>query len=224
MADKRNDGAYRRIMVGTEARDPVLTGCQVRLEPLGYQHVDGLVVAAEQDPSLYTWTLVPHDKTEAVKYVDAALAWKKAGTAVPFAIVHLATAVVLGSTRFWNLENWSWPSGHSLHGRRVPDACEIGYTWLSKFAIRTAANTEAKLLMLTHAFEEWEVLRVCFHTDARNQRSRAALERIGGRFEGILRAHRLAADFSPRDSARYSIVKAEWFAVKQHLLGLVDRS
>ena len=87
--------------------------------------------------------------------------------------------------------------------------------------MRTAANTEAKLLMLTHAFETWRVLRVCFHADARNQRSRAALERIGGSFEGILRAHRLAADSSARDSARYSILEPEWPAVKHHLVRLL---
>ncbi len=79
------------------------------------------------------------------------------------------------------------------------------------------ANTEAKLLMLTHAFEQWQVLRVCFHTDARNQRSRAALERIGGKFEGILRAHRMAADYIARDSVRYSIIASEWPAVRQRL-------
>ena len=78
--------------------------------------------------------------------------------------------------------------------------------------------------MLTHAFEVWQVLRVCFHTDARNQRSRAALERIGGQYEGILRAHRMAADYIPRDSVRYSIVAAEWPAVKQRLLQLADRA
>ena len=112
---------------------------------------------------------------------------------------------------------------HPLHGRGVPDACEIGYTWLSRSAIRTVANTESKLLMLTHAFEAWQVLRVCFHTDVRNQRSRAALERIGGQCEGILRAHRMAADHIPRDSVRYSIVASEWPAVKQRLLQFVDR-
>jgi RimJ/RimL family protein N-acetyltransferase len=77
--------------------------------------------------------------------------------------------------------------------------------------------------MLTHAFEVWRVLRVCFHTDARNARSRAAIERIGGQFEGILRSHRMAADFIPRDSVRYSIVAAEWTTVKQRLLQFVDR-
>jgi RimJ/RimL family protein N-acetyltransferase len=99
----------------------------------------------------------------------------------------------------------------------VLDVCEIGYTWLTRSAIRTAANTEAKLLMLTHAFETWQVLGVCFYTDARNQRSRAALERIGGKFDGILRAHRMAADYTARDSARFSIVAAEWPDVKQRL-------
>jgi RimJ/RimL family protein N-acetyltransferase len=115
------------------------------------------------------------------------------------------------------MESWAWPEGHARHGRQIPDVCEIGYTWLTRDAIRTAANTEAKLLMLTYAFEVWQVLRVCLHTDARNQRSQAAIERIGGKFEGVLRAHRMAADFTPRDSYRYSIVVAEWPALKPRL-------
>jgi RimJ/RimL family protein N-acetyltransferase len=205
------------------AADFVLQGKHVRLEPLDYRHVDGLVAAASAEPFLYRWTPVPQGADEAAKYIETALDWKDAGTAVPFAIVGADSGVVLGSTRFWNLERWSWPPGHPSHDRSEPDVCEIGYTWLTRAAVRTAANTEAKLLMLTHAFETWNVLRVCFHTDARNERSRAALERIGGKFEGILRAHRIAADFIPRDSARYSIVAAEWPAVKQRLLARVDR-
>ena len=201
----------------------VLQGRHIRLEPLEHRHVDGLVAAAAADPSLYRWSPVPQGKTEASAYVATALAWRESGTAVPFAIVRANDSEVIGSTRFFNLERWSWPPGHPLHGREVPDACEIGYTWLTRSAIRTPANSEAKLLMLTHAFEKWEMLRVCFHTDVRNQRSRAALERIGGQFEGILRAHRMAADYIPRDSVRYSIVAAEWPAVKQHLLQFVDR-
>lgn len=110
-----------------------------------------------------------------------------------------------------------------MHGRTGPDVGEIGYSWLTSSAIRTGANTECKLLLLAHAFEEWDMFRVCFHTDVRNERSRAALERIGGRFEGTLRAHRLAVDYNPRDSVRYSIVKAEWPAVKERLLGLLAR-
>jgi RimJ/RimL family protein N-acetyltransferase len=200
-----------------------LEGKHIRLEPLQHRHVDGLVAAAGDDALLYQWSPVPRGKAAATAYVETALAWRDAGTAIPFATVRVSDDVVIGSTRFWNLERWAWPQGHPLHARGDPDACEIGYTWLTRSAIRTAANTEAKLLMLTHAFETWRVLRVCFHTDARNQRSRAALERIGGQFEGILRAHRMAADFIPRDSVRYSIVAAEWPAVKERLLQWADR-
>jgi RimJ/RimL family protein N-acetyltransferase len=195
----------------------VLSGTHVRLEALDHSHIDGLVAAAATDRSLYQWSPVPQGKAEATTYVNTALAWRDAGTAVPFATVNVTDGGVVGSTRFWNMERWAWPQDHPRHGRHAPDACEIGYTWLSRSAIRTAANTEAKLLMLTHAFENWKVLRVCFHTDARNQRSRAALERIGAKFEGILRAHRMAADYIPRDSVRYSIVESEWPDVKQEL-------
>lgn len=200
-----------------QTEDLVLPGRHIRLEPLHHGHVDGLAAAAAVDPPLYRWSPVPQGKAAAAGYVDTALAWRDAGSSVPFAIVRVDDGAVIGSTRFWNLERWAWPRGHLRHGRDFPDACEIGYTWLTRPAIRTAANTEAKLLMLTHAFETWQVLRVCFHTDARNTRSRAALERIGGKFEGILRAHRMAADHIARDSVRYSIVAAEWPDVKRRL-------
>ena len=200
-----------------------LTGSHVRLEAMEHRHVDGLVRASAGDPSLYRWSPVPHDKEEALKYVHTALAWRDAGTAVPFAIVRLTDNLVVGSTRFWNLETWAWPPAHARQGRQAPDVCEIGYTWYAPSAVRTTANTEAKLLMLQYAFEVWQVLRVCFHTDVRNQRSRAALERIGAKFEGTLRAHRMAADFIPRDSCRYSIVAAEWPSVNQHLRQLLER-
>ena len=212
-----------RQSMGTE--NPALAGRHVRLEPLDHRHVVGLAAAAAAEPSLYQWSPVPQGKLEAASYVNTALAWRDAGTALPFAIVTVNLRaddnVVIGSTRFWNLERWSWPQGHARHGRDAPDACEIGYTWLTRSAMRTAANTEAKLLMLTHAFETWQVLRVCFHTDARNQRSRAALERIGGKYEGILRVHRMAADFIPRDSVRYSILAREWPEVREKLGRLV---
>jgi RimJ/RimL family protein N-acetyltransferase len=186
--------------------------------------VDGLVAASAGDRTLYQWSPVPQSSAEAIRYVDTALTWLEAGTALPFATVRVDDAAVIGSTRFFNLERWAWPQGHARHGRHDPDACEIGYTWLTRSALRTSANTEAKLLMLTHAFETWQVLRVCLHTDVRNQRSRAAIERIGGKFEGILRAHRMAADFIARDSARFSIVAAEWPEVKQRLRCLLERA
>jgi RimJ/RimL family protein N-acetyltransferase len=203
---------------------PVLTGTHIRLEPLEHRHVDGLIAASALDPTLYQWSAVPQGKLEATRYIDTALALRDAGTAVPFATVRIEDGVVLGSTRFFDIERWAWPQSHPRHGRQPPDVCEIGYTWLSRSAIRTAANTEAKLLMLTHAFETWQVLRVCFHTDARNDRSAAAIQRIGGKFEGVLRSHRMAADYIARDSKRFSIVASEWTAAKLRLVQLLVRS
>jgi N-acetyltransferase len=203
---------------------PTLAGKYIRLEPLQLRHIDALVAASAVDPSLYQWSPVPQTSAEATKYVETALAWRDAETAVPFATVRLEDNVVIGSTRFFEIARWAWPQAQPLHGRGTPDVCEIGYTWLTRSAIRTPANTEAKLLMLTHAFEVWDVRGVCLHTDVRNQRSRAAIERIGGKFDGILRAHRMAADFTPRDSVRYSIIAAEWPPVKHNLLKMLERN
>lgn len=202
----------------------VLTGTHVRLEPLDHRHIDGLVAASAVDPSLYQWSPVPQGRVEAKRYVDTALAWRDAGTAVPFATVRLEDGAIVGSTRFWNLERWAWPQGHPRQGQPVVDGCEIGYSWLTPSALRTAVNTEAKLLMLAHAFENWQALRVCLHTDARNKRSNAAIQRIGGKLEGILRAHRMAADFIARDSMRFSIIAAEWPDVKRRLTERLNRA
>jgi N-acetyltransferase len=201
----------------------LLTGQHVRLEPLNAAHVTGLVHAAATDRILYQWSPVPQTETETRRYVDTAMSWREACTAYPFAIVRIQDGVVLGSTRFFNVERWVWPDGHVRHGRTFPDVCEIGYTWLSSTATRTAANTEAKRLMLTHAFETWQVLGVCLHTDVRNSRSRAALERIGAQYEGVLRAHRMAADYTPRNSVRYSIIASKWPAVRRRLSDLLDQ-
>lgn len=202
---------------------PVLTGTHVRLEPLEHSHAGALVTAAHDDPSLYQWSAVPQSLAQITAYIETALTWQDIGSALPFAIVRTSDNAVVGSTRFFNLEQWSWPQGHPRHGRTHPDVCEIGYTWLARSAIRTPINTEAKLLMLTHAFETWQMLRVCLHTDVRNLRSRAAIERIGGKFEGILRSHRMATDNIPRDSARFSILAAEWPEVKKRLTAILDR-
>ena len=200
-----------------------LTGKTIRLEPLHPSHAEGLAAAAAADPSLYRWSTVPRGIGEAKAYIETALAGRDASTAAPFAIVRIGDGAAVGSTRFFDLERWAWPQGAARFGRTEPDVCEIGYTWLSRSAIRTAANTEAKLLMLTYAFESWQVLRGCLHTDVRNERSRAAIERIGGKFEGVLRAHRMAAEFTVRDSARYSIVQQEWPEVKRRLTQLMER-
>lgn len=205
-------------------KHPTLQGRHIRLEPLDLHHADALVAAAAGDAELYRWSPVPRTKADATRYIETALEWRNAGKGLPFATVRLGDNAVIGSTRFFDLECWAWPVGHPRHGREVADVCEIGYTWLSRTAIRTPANTEAKLLMLQHAFEKWEMLRVCLHTDARNARSRAAIERIGGKFEGILRSHRMAADFIARDSARFSILAAEWPVVKRRLVERMNRA
>jgi N-acetyltransferase len=197
--------------------DPRLSGHFVRLEPLGQQHLAGLVAASAGDPELFRMSKVPVGDAEVARYIEAGGAARAAGTAAPFAVVRLADETVIGSTRLFDLEWWPWPTGHPRHGHDGPDTCEIGYSWLTRAAIRTGANTEMKRLMLMFAFETWEVQSVCFHTDARNERSRQALSRIGARYEGILRSHRLAADDQPRDSARFAITAADWPAVKAHL-------
>ena len=197
-----------------------LVGKVVRLEPLQHRHVAGLVAAAAGGGELYRWSPAPQDETRVRQYVETAIAARDDGTAVPFAVVRMSDDTVIGSTRFFDLDYWAWPDGRD---RRGPDTCEIGYTWLSPSAVRTGANTEMKLLMLAHAFEVWQVSSVCLHTDARNQRSRDAMQRIGARYEGVLRAHRLDADGKPRDSARFSITAADWPAVKQHLDELYRR-
>jgi RimJ/RimL family protein N-acetyltransferase len=196
---------------------PVLRGKHVRLEPLELRHIESLSALVVGDDPLYQWTIVPRGIPETISYVGTALAWNEAGTAVPYATVREVDGAVIGCTRFFDLGYWEWPQGHVRHGIQTPDVGEIGYTWLRPDAIRTAANTEAKLLMLSHGFETWGMLRICLNTHAKNQRSRAAIERIGGKFEGIIRATRLAPDNTPRDSARYSIIAAEWPALKQRL-------
>ena len=192
----------------------IMAGAHVRLESLEYRHVPGLLVAACGGGELYRWSPVPQDEDAVRRYVETALAARDAGHAVPFAVVRAQDDTVIGSTRFWDLGYWPWPDGRPRTG---PDTCEIGYTWLAPGAIRTGANTEMKRLMLRHAFEIWRVRSVCLHTDARNQRSRDAMQRIGARFEGILRAHRLGADGKPRDSVRFSITAAEWPSVRLRL-------
>jgi len=207
-----------------DSTHPTLAGTHIRLEPLERAHIPGLVAAAGPDLALYQWSAVPIGTAQMARYVESALTAREAGTAVPLATVRVADGAVVGASRFFDIERWSWPPGRPAATHAGPDGCEIGYTWLAPAAMRTAANTEAKLLLLTHAFEVWGVQRVCFHTDVRNERSRAALARIGANFEGVLRSHRLGADLTPRDSARFSIVAAEWPGVKEHLRARLARA
>jgi RimJ/RimL family protein N-acetyltransferase len=201
-----------------EALAPVvLAGVHVRLEPLTLAHVPALCRAGSGPRDTYAFTVVPADEASMRAWVEHALAEQAARRAMPFATVD-ATGTVVGSTRFGNIEFWTWPPGNvNQRGTQVPDVVEIGWTWLAASAQRTAVNTEAKLLMLTHAFETWRVHRVSLMTDARNTRSREAIARLGARADGVLRAQRPATDGSIRDSAAYSILEAEWPAVKARL-------
>lgn len=195
-----------------------LQGETVRLEPLSHAHADALLAAASGPRDTYGYTFVPGSDSEAKRYVETAVREWEAGRALPFATVDLARDRVVGSTRFGNVEFWSWPSGNpNQRGEELPDVAEIGWTWLAADAQRTPINTEAKFLMLTHAFEHWRVHRVSLQTDARNARSRAAIARIGARLDGVVRAQRVAADGTVRDSACYSILDREWPGVRAKL-------
>jgi RimJ/RimL family protein N-acetyltransferase len=182
----------------------VLEGQAVRLEPLGPQHLDGLC-AVGLDRELWRLTVTQvHDRDAMGRYVAAALDDQRAGSALPFATIWRETGAVIGSTRFGSA---------SPPNRRV----EIGWTWLGRAWQRTRANTEAKYLMLCHAFERWGCLRVELKTSALNVRSRAAILRLGAQEEGVLRRHMLNDDGSRRDSVFFSIIAEEWPDVKRRL-------
>ncbi|MGN6390884.1 MAG: GNAT family N-acetyltransferase [Gemmatimonadales bacterium] len=181
-----------------------LEGTHVRLEPLTPAHLDGLC-AVGLDPELWRLTVSRvHDRGDMERYLAEAMEEQRAGTALPFATVSRATGRVIGSTRFGNA---------SRPHRRV----EIGWTWLGRPFQRTAANTEAKLLMLRHAFEAWGCIRVELKTSTLNLRSRAAILRLGAREEGVLRHHMINEDGSLRDSVFYSILAGEWPDVRRRL-------
>ena len=195
-----------------------LEGRYVRLEPLGSHHVKPLLEIATGPRETFGFTFVAQDEASMRAWVSTALADRAAGRAYPFATIDRRADRVVGSTRFGNIEFWAWPEG-SPHqrGADVPDVVEIGWTWLSPDVQRTGINTEAKLLMLTHAFETWRVHRVSLMTDARNTRSREAILRLGTKFDGVLRAARVASDGGIRDTAAYSILEVEWPAVRARL-------
>jgi len=198
----------------------VLHGTYVRLEPLREAHIEALVVAASEDRTNYQWTYTPQGRQQMTDYVADALDKVAAGAHVAFATVRQGDGGVdrvVGATRFCELAFWQWPPGASHQRRGIPDVVDIGFTWLAGSAQRSPVNTEAKLLMMGHAFDVWRVHRVALQTDVRNARSRAAIERIGGRLDGIMRADRPGSDDTVRTSARYSILAAEWPVVQQRL-------
>jgi N-acetyltransferase len=200
-----------------------LDGRRVRLEALSLAHAEPLLAAADESRANYSLTHVPADAAAMRAWIDLALAEAARGQAVPFATVDKERHRVVGSTRFANLERWQWVHPPVEPRALGPDAVEIGWTWLAAGAQRTYVNTEAKLLMLTHAFEVWRVRRVTFKTDARNARSRANIERAGARLDGVWRAHMPAADGGVRDSACFSMLASEWPAARERLLAHAAR-
>ena len=195
-----------------------LEGRHVRLESLSLDHIPGLVQAASQSRDTYGFTYVPADAGAMGIYVETALAGRDAGTMLPFATIDRATERVAGSTRFHHAEFWDWPPGNPhQRGKHLPDAVYIGTTWLAADAQRTGINTEAKLLMLTHAFETWLVHRVRIQADSRNERSCRAILRLGMHLDGVIRADRVALDGAIRDSSTFSILDSEWPEAKAQL-------
>ena len=185
--------------------EPVeLSGEHVVLEPLRAEHIDELFAVASE-PELWKWTVsAVRERADLAAYVEDALRQQQAGQSLPFIVRDAATRAAIGSTRFGNID---------VANRRA----EIGWTWIGAAWRRTAANTEAKYLLLSHAFEKWQCMRVEFKTDVLNARSRAALRRIGAVEEGILRGHMVTASGRIRDTVYFSILEAEWPQVRHDL-------
>jgi len=202
-----------------------LEGRLACLEPLTPEHAAALAAAGAGDRSSYRYTWVPDGLSDAQAYVRSALDHQATGRAMPWAVRRLRDERIVGSTRFLDLEVFTWPPpgapgmavGPEPSDERPPSVAEIGSSWLALDAQRTGINAEVKLLQLTHAFEVWRVHRVTLKTDARNEASRRAIERLGARAEGIRRAHVPATDGTLRDSAYYSILRSEWPAVRRTL-------
>ena len=194
----------------------------VRLLPMELQHVDALTAAATRDRSTFQFAPVPRDREEMFRYVERALAEQVALRSVPFVVEHAGSLV--GSYRLMSLEWWSWPEGPirvegepRVAPRDPPDVAEIGHAWLTPESQRTEVNTAVCHLLMRHAFEVWRVHRLVLKTDARNTRSRNAITRLGGKPEGIMRAHSPAADGIIRDTALFAIVPAEWPELRMRL-------
>jgi RimJ/RimL family protein N-acetyltransferase len=189
---------------------PTLTGPTIELRPLQQADSAALVEAAA-DGELWNnkVTIVPGPET-VDSYVATALAGQHAGTVMPFVIVRRESGQVVGSTRFWKID-------------RANRKLEIGHSWLRTSAQRSGVNTEAKYLLLAYAFEAMNAVRVQFTTDELNEKSRAAILRIGAKQEGIVRHERIMPDGRKRNSVRFSIIDSEWAEVKASLQRMMAR-
>ncbi|RKT27135.1 RimJ/RimL family protein N-acetyltransferase [Paraburkholderia sp. RAU2J] len=183
---------------------PTLSGATVELRPLRQEHAPALLDAAA-DGQLWNMKLTVVPGPDSIGgYIASALEGCAAGTVMPFVIVLRASGAIVGSTRFWKID-------------RANRKLEIGHTWLSESAQRSAVNTEAKYLLLSHAFDAMQCVRVQFTTDELNERSRAAILRIGAKQEGVVRHERIMPDGRKRNSVRFSIIDDEWPGVKTML-------
>ena len=189
----------------------VLAGRTVRLEPLQRRHAAG-ILAASRDPEIWRWMLVEQFQTvgEAEQWIDAANVAQAAGLEVAWATTLFKDGRVVGSTRYLDI-------------RRPNRGLEIGWTWIDPEFQRTAVNTEAKYLMLRHAFEDLGAVRVQLKTDERNTKSRAAIARLGATFEGILRQYQARFDGYVRNTAMFSVTAGEWPAAKAKLEAMLAR-
>jgi RimJ/RimL family protein N-acetyltransferase len=193
-----------------EPVDPTLVGQNIELRPLQLEHRQALLEAAA-DGELWNLKVTAVPSAETIdEYIATAIAGRKDGTVMPFIIVQRETGRVVGSTRFWKIDPVN---------RKV----EIGHTWLSASVQRSGVNTEAKFLLLTYAFEVMNSVRVQFTTDELNEKSRAAILRIGAKQEGIVRHERIMPDGRKRNSVRFSIIDCEWPEVKAALLQKMTR-
>lgn len=187
-----------------DVKPVVLEGAHVRLEPLSLSHHAALC-AIGLVPELWRWIPMPIKTPEDMRrYLETALKWQAEGTALPFATLEKASGKVVGSTRYACIE-------------RTHRRLEIGWTWVAPDWQRTAVNTEAKYLMLRHAFETLGCLRVELKTNSLNEKSRKAIERIGAKQEGVLRNHMVNQDGSLRHTVYYSVIASEWPEVKSRL-------
>jgi RimJ/RimL family protein N-acetyltransferase len=191
---------------------PVLHGSLVRLEPLSMSHREDLAISADEDRGAYDFTRVPH-AWEVEDYLAAHFEREKNGKLAPFAQLRQVDGHAVGCTAYWDPRFWP--------GRSEPYAVEIGWTWLAASAQRTGINVEAKLLLFEYAFETLGVVRVDLKTDARNERSRRAIECLGAQFEGVLRSwsqsHAPGEEGLLRDSAMFSVIASEWPTTKATL-------
>jgi RimJ/RimL family protein N-acetyltransferase len=194
-----------------KVEEVILEGKFVRLEPLRIEHVEPLAEAGIAE-GVWRWTVDDITTEDQMRnYVETALNERERGTSQPFVTIERASNKIVGSTRFGNID---------IGNLNV----EIGWTWINPVWQRTYVNTEAKLLMLTHAFETWGCTRVQLKTDALNEKSRNAILRIGAKFEGVLRQHMITDSGRLRDTAYFSIIDKEWEEVRSNLLSKLNKT